>query len=837
MESPETLQNSLTPEQAAVALWNEGILHWMLHDGQKSLYDGYQNCNDKTLVWNCSRRFGKCREENSTVLTPNGQIPIKDIKIGDKVYGYNKNGSVSLTTVTNVIDSGIKEVFDLTVGGRKIEACTDDHVWLTDRRVNGKNYIKERPLKKFHKGTAIVREFIDIPCGNVDNPHAYALGALLGDGCSKQLGNAVYISSEDDSVVKKVSNILGTKYYKNSKSNYTWMLSYEGFVGKGGDHKYVNCNLYDDWCKNRYAHEKITNLDIIKTWNRNTCLEYLAGLIDTDGSVNVSKNMLQISFTSQSKSLMDSFVYLFYKLFQYKPTIVIDDRDKYKNGSCFVSVVRNNIFTKRALRELSSHLAKEKKQWKSEYENLPENNTSKKSVGIKKGEGYKAQCYDITVDNETNLYLTGDGLVTHNSFTLCVIAIEACLKKPNALVKYCSAKQVDARGIIRPLIRDIITSCPKELRPDFKVQERAWVFPNGSRIELSGLDGGRAESIRGGSCDLAIIDEAGLVNDLQYIMTSIILPTTLTTKGKIILASTPPKSYVHPFINYVNTARIQGNLSTKTIYDNPLIDYNELQKIIEESGGQDSVTFKREFLCHVIKDDNYAIIPEFTKEIKELCVKEWPRAPFYDSYVAMDLGLKDLTVVLFAWYDFREGKIIIEDEFVINGQKFNTQALAEGIKKKEEINFTDKITGEQRVPFLRVSDNNLIVINDLWVLHGLRFLATRKDDADAALNNVKILIQNQKIIINPRCKTLILHLEAGVWNKNKTSFERSGTDTGHFDAIDSLKYLVRNVSLSKNPFPTGYLQKYNENHFSMNGGKPVHAQHNEFAKVFNLKKN
>lgn len=422
------------------------------------------------------------------------------------------------------------------------------------------------------------------------------------------------------------------------------------------------------------------------------------------------------------------------------------------------------------------------------------------------------------------------------SFALCVIAIEECIKKPNALIKYCAAKQVDARGIIRPLIREIITSCPKELKPEFKVQERAWVFPNGSRIELTGLDGGRAESIRGGSCTLAIIDEAGLVSDLNYIVTSIILPTTVTTKGKIILASTPPKSYVHPFINYVNSARIQGNLVTKTIYDNPLIDDSELQKIIDEYGGVHAIAFRREFLCEVLKDDEYAIIPEFTPELQKLIVREWPRAPFFDAYVAMDLGLKDLTVVLFAWYDFKEAKIIIDDEYVINGQKFNTLALAEGIKKKEQEVFTDKITGEQRVPFLRVSDNNLIVINDLWVLHGLRFLATRKDDADAALNNVKIMIQNQKIIINPKCKTLITHLAAGVWNKNKTSFERSGSDMGHFDAIDSLKYLVRNVQLNKNPFPPGYLQKYNENHFSLNSGKPTYEKHSEFSKILNLRK-
>lgn len=440
--------------------------------------------------------------------------------------------------------------------------------------------------------------------------------------------------------------------------------------------------------------------------------------------------------------------------------------------------------------------------------------------------------YDSYVNCQDKIIVWNCSRRFGKSFTLCVIAIETCLKNPDSLVKYCCSKQVDAKGIIRPLIREIIASCPKELRPTFKTQERAWVFPNGSRIELTGLDGGRADSIRGGSCHLAIIDEAGLVGDLKYIVTSILLPTTLTTKGKIILASTPPKTSAHPFVDYVNVARIQNNLVTKTVYENPQIDKDELQKIIDENGGEKSITFRREFLCHIILDQDSAVVPEFTQELKEKIVVEWEPAPFYDAYVAMDLGLKDLTVVLFAWWDFKNAKLIVEDEYVVNGQRFNTEILADNIKKKEAAIFTDKITGEQRTPYLRVSDNNLIVINDLWQLHGLRFIATRKDDADAALNNMKIMLQNEKIIINPRCKTLITHLEAAVWNKSKTSFDRSA-DMGHFDAIDSLKYMVRNVQQTKNPYPPGYLVKYNENSFELNN-KPKHPQYQQFASITNL---
>lgn len=442
--------------------------------------------------------------------------------------------------------------------------------------------------------------------------------------------------------------------------------------------------------------------------------------------------------------------------------------------------------------------------------------------------------YQSYVDCKNKIIVWNCSRRLGKSYSLCIIALETCLKKPNSLVKYCCAKQKDAKSIIRPLIREIIETCPEELKPTYKTQENCWLFPNGSRIELNGLDGGRAESIRGGSADLGIIDEAGLVDDLPYIITSIILPTTATTKGKIILASTPPKSPIHPFITrYLNKARIEGNLVTKTIYDNPNIDKEELEKLIEESGGEESIDFRREYLCHVIKDENYAIIPEFDAELKAAIVKEWPKKPFYDGYVAMDLGLKDLTVALFAWYDFTASKLIIENELVLNGQKFNTNVLAEGIRQKEDATFTDTLTGELKEPYIRVSDNNLIVIKDLWDLHGLRFLPTRKDEADAALNKMRIMLKNEEIIIHPRCITLITHLEAGIWNKAKTSFDRSA-DNGHFDAIDSLKYLVRNVQTTHNPYPKGYLVRYDDSRFEYS---PPPESTSQWEKVFKIEKN
>lgn len=451
-------------------------------------------------------------------------------------------------------------------------------------------------------------------------------------------------------------------------------------------------------------------------------------------------------------------------------------------------------------------------------------------------EGQKA-LYDSYFNCKEKIIVWNCSRRLGKSFSLCVLALETCLKKPNSIVKYCCAKQVDAKNIIRPLIRDIIRTCPKDLRPVYKVTERAYIFANGSRIELSGLDAGRAESIRGGSCELAIIDEAGLVSDLKYIIRSIILPTTTTTKGKIILASTPPKSSDHPFIlSFLNKARIEGNLVTKTVYDNPLIEKGELQKIIDECGGIHSVEFRREYLCHIIVDADKAVVPEFTLELKDKIVKEWDRPPFFDVYVSMDLGVKDLTVVLFAYYDFRNGKVIIEDEYVNNGHQFNTSVLAKGIKEKEETLFYNKMSGETKVPYMRVSDNNPHIIQDLRQLHGLLFTATRKDDSDAALNNMRMMINDEAIYINPRCTTLINHLETATWNKARTSYDRSeDKNKGHYDAIDSLKYLIRNIQYNKNPYPAFWNMPSQEHVYKQKQNKDFQGSE-QYKKIFNIKK-
>lgn len=423
------------------------------------------------------------------------------------------------------------------------------------------------------------------------------------------------------------------------------------------------------------------------------------------------------------------------------------------------------------------------------------------------------------------------------SRTLCVVAIEKCLQQKNAIVKLLAPTTKMMRTILRPHMRELTADAPVHLKPENKIAQDIWYFPStGSQIQLAGCDGGRADNVRGTKADLCIIDEAGFVDkDLSYIVNSVILPLTTTTKGKIILASTPPESPDHEFVDFLIRARIEKAAIEKTIFDNPRLTRQDIDDLAKAQGGYDSIGFKREYLIQIIKDENKSIVPEFDS-VKSKIIKEWKRPPFYDTYVSMDVGLKDLTVVLFGYFDFKANKLVIEDEFVINGQKLTHQALAEGIKQKEMKNFSDPFTGEVKEPTLRVSDNNLVLIQDLYRQYSLYFIPTKKDDADAALHDMRTKIKDEMIIIHPRCETLIRHLEGGVWNGKRTSFARTQVDNSHYDAIDSLKYMVRNVDFHRNPYPANYGGMSGYNVYHRNGAPPVNTNTYAWKRIINQKK-
>jgi len=428
------------------------------------------------------------------------------------------------------------------------------------------------------------------------------------------------------------------------------------------------------------------------------------------------------------------------------------------------------------------------------------------------------------------------------SYFATVMALQQCLSKPNSIVKYLAPTKLMVNTYLRPLLKEILNDCPNDFQPTMVKSQLTYYFPNGSELQLAGSDGGHAEKLRGSFADLCIVDEAAFCSDLTNVVRSILIPTTTNTKGKIIILSTPPKAPEHDFLKFVEEADLKGTLIKKTIYDNPRISQEDIDAIIAAyPNGADNIDFRREYLCEITRDPSLVVIPEFTDEIEKEIVREWPRPPHFDCYEAMDLGFKDMTVVLFAYFDFRAAKLIIEDEVVVQGNEVQIPKLVTKILQKEADLWTDPYINEIKKPHLRVSDINYIVTEEIGRASNWKigFAPARKDDKDAAVNNVRVLIESKKIIINPRCVTLIRHLKNAKWGNRKDQriFAR-GADDSHFDALDALIYLCRHVDYKRNPYPRSYGLglRTEDSYFTPSYHKSApNAQIEVYKKIFNIK--
>ena len=543
----------------------------------------------------------------------------------------------------------------------------------------------------------------------------------------------------------------------------------------------------------------------------------------------------------QAKSVIEACQYIIHNLFQHKCTISLDNRDKYKNGPCYCIRVKNNLVVPKILKALDMYLQVPRKKWKEEYSKYTFNNQHTDRVGVVVKNPRIMNTYDISIDNGTNLYLTGNGLVTHNSgktYSLTVLSMEMCFKTPYTIVKYVAPTAKQVRNYIRPIVRQILEDCPEDIKPVYKEKEEILFFPNGSELHFAGSDGGHAEKLRGAAAHLCVVDEAGLCDDLKNIITSILLPTTLTTKGKILLAGTPPRTLDHDFIDIIATADAGGYLIKRDVYSNPRLTREDIDEMIKEMGGIKSEEVRRELFVEIIKDPTISVLPEFTEELKQKIVKKWERPPFFDTYVSMDVGFKDLTAVLFAYYDFRHNKIVIQDEIQRFGNELQLAKLTADINNKEIELWYDERTAETKRPKQRVSDIDYIVMSEISIASNrlIQFIPARKDDKLASINDLRTRLAREQIIIDPKCVNLVRHLENVRWYSltTKDKFARTDAD-GHYDFVDALLYLVRSIPTHQNPFPSNYQMDMPNMHISNPEKFYKEDKNHILRKIFNMK--
>lgn len=378
------------------------------------------------------------------------------------------------------------------------------------------------------------------------------------------------------------------------------------------------------------------------------------------------------------------------------------------------------------------------------------------------------------------------------TYWVAVICVMAAIRIKNGRIKVASAYLKDVEEFIVPAFNLVMEDMPDEIRPKWNESKKKYRFKSGAEIQLVGLDR-NPNAGRGNYCDLYVFEEAAFIKNLKYLYSSIVVPMTMYRKGaRVLMITTPPQSPDHEIVDFCIKAKLENAYVELDIYKNPMVTPDMVEEYKRECLTE--TDWLREYLCQFVTDKTRAILPEMLG----YDFKRGPVSANYEhfhKYVGMDLGVRDLNVTLFAYYDFERAKIVIEREHVISGPTMTTPILHAEISKIE------KDLWNAKEPYKRVADNNNpLLLLDLGSIHNMFFHSTSKDDLHAMINAVRIWIAQKRIEIDESCKFLIDSMKFGIWNENRTEFGRSKT-LGHYDAIAALMYLIRNIDEHTDPIP------------------------------------
>jgi len=287
-------------------------------------------------------------------------------------------------------------------------------------------------------------------------------------------------------------------------------------------------------------------MDVLKTWNRESCLAFLAGILDTDGSVQFLKGKeLFISFDSQSPDIINAVVFLIKSLFQKNPSVIKDDRDKYVNGPMLSVRVKNNLHCSRMLKELDPYIRCDRKGWSNSYEDINLNNENPDYLGVKidKTRTRKAQCYDVEIGTKDHLFLLANGMVSHNSETMAIEVLFHLARYSNFNVILVAPFETQLMKFEEKLINWLNNSVDMQdnLFLKYNKTKHTMTFSNGSKYEGYCTGGDKqsktADRVRGAGASLLVLDEADYIS--EDALQAVLAVKSDDPDCRILLSSTP----------------------------------------------------------------------------------------------------------------------------------------------------------------------------------------------------------------------------------------------------------------------------------------------------------
>jgi len=270
--------------------------------------------------------YGTCLKSDSYIETKNGYKEIKDINIGDEVYGFDVETQERITSkILDTIGSGKKTCYKLSTKHNYVDVSEEHKILFYNKDTESFEYKNTLNFKigdllvinKEKKTDTVISinkekpidnkngywNSIDLIPNNIDVEFARLFGYLIGDGWISNSGNAVSIAlSEHKSINERYINYLNK------------------ITGK--DVKFANSDDSNLEFSQAICHSKMLSIILekcgfignvytkrIPSWVYSSSKEirqsFLDGLIDADGSLFIDKwNCLRYSIELANELLI-----------------------------------------------------------------------------------------------------------------------------------------------------------------------------------------------------------------------------------------------------------------------------------------------------------------------------------------------------------------------------------------------------------------------------------------------------------------------------------------------------------------------------------------------------
>ncbi|QHJ83793.1 MAG: hypothetical protein [Caudoviricetes sp.] len=390
----EASKDGLYSKYAAKTGVDDYKLDWFVPDPQQSEIIQSMVWNDLTIV-NGKSGTGKAQPLSCAVKTPNGDVTLGDIQVGDDIF--RTDGGVG-KVLAKFPQKGLQPTYEVTFRDGAKTLCNGEHLWTCfTSRGNLKTLTLNEIITKGLKtdsGMDRVKIPLTQPVQYEEKSyyiHPYALGILLGDGYLCGSSPAFSVGEKD----KEVFDIFNTLHPE-------WKYK-ERSTG-------ANCKQYNvstpNTTRNNLLMRELTRLglnvksdkkfipDIYLKGSIEQRLELLRGLMDSDGSSVRNRT----NFTSTAIGLIKGMKELIQSLGGTAIETYVDQRG---NNPCYTLNVKMfvNPFKVKSKANL----------WKFSYKNPP----SRYMKSIEYVGETEQVC--IKVDADNSLYLTDEFIVTHNT--------------------------------------------------------------------------------------------------------------------------------------------------------------------------------------------------------------------------------------------------------------------------------------------------------------------------------------------------------------------------------------------------------------------------------------